>query len=72
MRRYPILGIAAHLTNNGSRPRTLVLPGDGSCRGWPTPVIEWRFQPSRDDCRVTSNQIEVDVENADLDWADPR
>jgi len=152
MRRYPILGIAAHLTNNGSRPRTLVLPGDGSCMGWRTPVIEWRFQPSRkvrpcgdcaninaikagevfilepgatrvfdrwiqpaalpaarrfravmvysndpglpfglegavleehdcgelarlrgsDDCRVTSNEIEVYVENEDLDWADPR
>jgi hypothetical protein len=35
----------ATLTNAGSRPVTLVMPGDGSLEGDRTPIVEWHFVP---------------------------
>jgi hypothetical protein len=34
-------GIRLRLTNEGSRPMTIVAPGDGSVLGLRTPVLEW-------------------------------
>jgi hypothetical protein len=33
--------LSAYLTNTGTVPLTLVMPGDGSVSGWRTPTIEW-------------------------------
>jgi hypothetical protein len=43
--------ITAWLRNDGDRPLTLVMPGDGSLEGWRTPVIRWVFTP--DDAGAT-------------------
>jgi hypothetical protein len=45
LRRKQSPRITARITNNGARPVTLVLPGDGSRMGRRTPVIEWIFSP---------------------------
>jgi len=46
LRRKEKLRVTARLTNNGTRPLTLVLPGDGSRMARRTPIVEWLFTPS--------------------------
>jgi len=43
---YPEITIT--LINHGTRKATLVLPGDGSERGWRTPIIGWAVKSSDD------------------------
>src|SRR5262249_26833670 len=45
LRRKEKLRVTARLTNNGTRPLTLVLPGDGSRMARRTPIVEWLFTP---------------------------
>lgn len=45
VRKGQELSVKASLQNRGSRPVTLILPGDGSRMGRRTPVIEWLFTP---------------------------
>jgi hypothetical protein len=45
VRKGQRLRVEAFLQNRGSRPVTLILPGDGSRMGRRTPVIEWLFTP---------------------------
>ena len=35
-----------YIKNLGTRPVTLVAPGDGSVAGWRTPILHWSFLPS--------------------------
>jgi hypothetical protein len=43
IKRGDQLRVEATLTNTGTSPVILVLPGDGSFSGWRTPIIRWSY-----------------------------
>lgn len=50
----------AHLVNEGDKPVTIVLPGDGSSMGWRTPVVRWKPDVDRNRKCGNINSLKAD------------